>query len=676
MDEEQQLVTAVTTALSNLEFDVAQRNEYMNTREHYIYGEGLFSRLDIADGADRTMYNYLKRVVDIHTAQLFGRGVGLYSDYNKEDIEPVENDPKQLELVRLRNKKRQALSDMRNKAWAAIVRDNGGDALFENGAQLCSANGWSAYKLYRNTKEKKVVIKLLENAQNYRAGWSGNDFRERDFDAYVYQISVQRANREYGDKLAEGEEFSTSKEGSPFSMSGGDTSDPVNQMTNSPDKRQETDVDMVTVIELTGTLPKRGVKDKKVVEVTRGKEEPFNVLIVGGKLVQTITDKDKLPRYYMVPNSFQPRRAWPEGDISQSLIEINETIVQLMSDEITWANKNLFKFIQAKGFVPENVPVKKQRKSQVIPMGLDQSLEEMGVTLQPLTEFKQLIDQLTKHFLVIAGIPPAQFFDSTIDANSNQALMTLMKPLIDIVTRKQKLWTPILVEIAEEALYLASKDTPELKEAVEEPGWKFTVEWPSILHREDQTYQQMLLNWANYGLYSPETLLKKLGEADPSEEQDRVRDAMRDKVTAAQMGRQLPLLAQQAITPPGPAQPDVKVSLRGDLTPYQEANIASTQGFNDGPFPPTAGPQGNQGLVAQENADNGQFLTNDPFKGGQPIQRGQQGEVVQSGNPYQAPNPTLTPGDNTGQTASQPGSGAPAVSPEGAIAQINQRQGR
>ena len=181
----------------------------------------------------------------------------------------------------------------------------------------------------------------------------------------------------------------------------------------------------------------------------------------------------------------------------------------------------------------------------------------------------------------------------------------------------------------------------------------------------------MWLNRLTMGTTSLGTYLEAMGTDDVSEEIDRLRDEMANPLTAAVLSKSLSMLAQQVIQPPSAPQPDVKVSLRGDLTPYQEANIASQQGFNGGPFPPTAGPQGSGGLAAQENADNAGFLNGNPFSGGTGIQKGPDGQPIQDQQ-----TPTLTADQNTGQTASMPGSGqAQPVSPEGAMNQMAQRNG-
>lgn len=668
--QEKTFVQDVMTALTGLEYDVTRRNDHMLLRDRCLYGDGLYSDLDIEDWFAQV--NLVKRVVDIHTAQLMGRGFNIYSYYNKEDIAASE-DPNEQKMAELRNKKRKANSDARKRAVEGIIRDNGGMAIFKDGARIGSSYGETVYKMWYDKTKKKVNITLLESPQNWRAFWADSNFRERDADGYVYQISLDQAMRKYGSKLAEGEVFDTTKEGMPFmvSTSGDKTNDPLGQLSNASDKARDTDRTMVTVVDLTGFIAEYEGDGETIKKVKRGDEKALSVMIVGGKLVQVISKEELLPRYYRVANRVQLRRPFGESDISDSMIDLNKEIVQLMADETTWANKNLFKLIQAKGFTPESIPKKKARRQQVVAMSQEQSLEEVDMKGQPLSEWKMLIDQKMDMFVRLAGVGRVLFDDPSVNANSNQALMTTLKGVVDIVEDKQSRWEPALRDMFTDALNLASTDIPELKDAVQtDEDWFLCVEWPSVLRREDASYQQMWLNLFNAGVVSWETYLEKIGMYDTGEEMDRVRDEMKDPIAAAVMGRALGEMAHQTlnkalgIPPWGYITP--KVNLKGELAPQEVGNMAHNYGWDQGPYGDAIGPTGMDGQIAADNFMNAGFLNGNPRDGGSANYQG----------PTQPANPQLTTDQNTGQAASQPGSGAPAVSPAGAIAQNNQNQGR
>lgn len=680
--KEQKLVSAITTSLRNLEYDVNLRNKYMNDRDRYIYQDGLWETLDIPDGFDKTKYNYLKRVVEIQTSQFMGRGFNVFSGYDKEDIEliednealPPEEKAQQLKLAKMRNKKRKSDADQRKAILASIILDNGGMATFKHGAKIGSSYGETIFKAWPDYSEKKVRLSLIETPQNWRPFWADSNFREREADGYVYQISKTQANRLYGDKLKEGEEFSTSKFGFPFNSYGdGNTSDPLDQRSDDGFP-QQTDQEMVTVIDFTGYRACWGVEGKEITEVPDGKEQPFSVLVVGGRVVEEITDPKKMPKYYRMPNILVPQRAFGESDIEDSLMQINATIMERMSDWITVANKTLFPLIQAKGFELSNIPTKTSRQMKVIPMDQDQDLSAVNMPNNFGFDYKQIISSLEDSFVRIARVGRVLFDDPTINPSSNQALMTTLKGVVDVVESKQSIWEPVLIEMFTDMLDMAALIQPRLKDLVsQEDPWKLRIEFPSVLRKEDQSYRTMWLNELNAGTISLDTYQEKIGIEDPSEEIDRMRDNMSDPLTAAVLGKQLPLLAQQTITPAptGPSEPEVKVSLKGNLTPNQEANIATKKGFQDGPFAPSAGPQGNEGQSATDNGMNHGYITGDKDPAGVAVQLGADGQPVQA----VSTTPQVAPGDNTTQAVSQPGSGATPVTPAGAAAQTAQRNG-
>lgn len=685
MNNEQDLVSAIKSEFRQVDGDIAIRNDYMNERDRKIYDNGLFEGLEFPDGSDKTLFNYLPRVVDIHTSQLMGRGFQIYSNYNKDNTEslPIEQpqepetpegqepqDQEKLEqLADLKNKQKQLNADLRKKLIDAIIRDNGGMKLFKHGARIGSAYGDTVYKMWLDKPNKKIKISLLETPQNYYAGWSSSEFRERDWDGYVYQISETQAYKLYGDKLQKGDMFATTIDGNP--LGDGNTDDPLNTVHGS-NYRQDTTTKrkMVSVIEFTGRVAGWGVEKGEVVAVDKGKEAPFNVLIVGNHVVQTITDEDLIPRYYLIHNLEEPRRAFGASDINEAAIEINRTLIEVMSTWITLFHKEVAPTYLAKGFEGVRIPQRKRKSTTFIPMSLEQTIESLNQPGSFTGESNAVITELKEAFVRVTGVGRVLFDDPTINPSSNQALMTTLKGVIDIVEDKQSRWEPAMVEMFTEALKLSAKIVPDLKDAIEEEGWFLYLEWPSVLRREDNAYQQMWLNLFNSGVISLETYMEKLGFTDTTEEVDRIRDEMKDPTTAAVLSRQLGVLANKVLAPPQPQGPDVKVSLKGQLTPNQEANIADQQGFLDGKFPPTAGPQGNEGAAATDNVNNLGYIQGDQNKAGFAQQIGPDGQPVQD-----QPLPTLTPDQNTGQTASMPGSGAPAVGSEGMNNMINQQNG-
>jgi hypothetical protein len=637
-DPSEQVVGAIKKSLSGQKTDVEKRNTYINKRRRYIYEEGLFEGLDFSRGRDKTMYNFLDRTCEIQTSQFMGRGFSIYSNYNKEDLS-IYSDPQEQQQAELKNKKLKINAETRKKVWDAIVADNGGFDLFMRGARLGSEGGNTVYKCWFDKKQNKYRINLIENVNNYWAGWASSDFREKDFDCYMYQISEAAAYRDYGSYLKDGETFKTTPGGLPLAENIQDTD--VYGGSFQKGDEGSTQTSMVTVIDYTGYLPGYSFKDGKPVTVKRGEEERSNVVIVGDKLCHANSDDKYLPDYYFIPNRHKTN--WPYGlsDISDSAIDINKTFVYAMSTGVTLYYKEIAPTYLAKGYGSSNLPKRQGTgTTTMIPMELQQSLELLEAPATYVGVTKQLLDELKENYVREVGIGRVLFDDPSINPTSNQALMTTLKPVVDKAEAKQKIWEPIILQMARRALEVSAQHVKELKDAVAEPGWDFYVEWPSVLRKEDAAYQQMWLNLYNANVISIDTYLEKVGIDDTSEEIDRSRDDMKDPVKAAIRSRQLGVLAQQVISPQTGQPPSPQIKYNVNVNAKTDEN-----------------PDMNAAVIGE-------------VMGGQPDAF--PGEPAPAQDPA---NPTLTPDQNTGQTASQPGSGATAVSPEGAINMANQQQG-
>lgn len=672
-----ELAQAVRTQLTKLEYDTTLRAKYMNDRDRAIYGTGLFEGLDFPDGHDRTDYNLVKRVVDIQTSQLMGREFQVYSNYDKEDLSLIEADDQmpqeqkdqELKLAELRNKKKASNADMRKLLLDGVYRDNRGSSFWKHAAKVGSAYGETIIKQWADFDEKKIKRSVIETPSNVRFGWSDNEFREWDWVAYVYQMSKQIAYRKYSKFVPEGMTFQSTIPGVPMStVNNGMTSDPLDQ-TQKDGIPVQTQRDMVTCIDFTGYLPGYAVTNGVLSECKDGEETILSLLMVGGWAVQLISDEKYLPTYYRVPNRELPQRSYGEADITDSLISLNRTYIERMSDWITVANKTLFPMLMGKGFETGNVPIKKARQMKVVPMDNDQSIEPVQMPNNFGFDYQQIISKIEDNFVRIAGIGRVLWDDPSINPTSNQALMTTFKGVIDIVEDKQSRWDPAIMEMDMQALKLIAKMLPETKDAIEEDGWFLYVKWPSVLRREDQSYQQMYLNRFQFNTISLRSYLEAMGVDNVSEEIDRIRDELKDPVTAAVLAREVGQIASRTIFQSFPTPPpvDVKVNLKGELTPNQEANLASMRGFNDGPYPASAGPQGNQGDAANQNLVNEGFINGNPFDGGTPIQ---------AGPPKSNPTPLASENQPGAGMVPAAGSGAPSASPQGAINHTLQNAGK
>jgi hypothetical protein len=660
---EQDFISAVRTKFTSLNGEVTQRNQDIGRRDSFIYGDMLRRSLNIPIGHDVTSVNWVRRTVEVHKNMFMGRGFQLISTYNTENLQNID-DPQQKKQVEIENNKRKEFAEQRKRFIDSIIEDNGGNSLWLDAAENASAVGFTVMKAYWDKEDKKYCISIVESVENIYALWNKDNFRSIDAVAFVYQVSKQEAIEEYGAT----KDVATSPLGRP-----------LEQMVTNTNYEQFTNQPMVTILEISGKLEGWTSENGKIKPCMIGKEAELNALVVGDKITRLIDKEAEVPKFYILPNKKYRKRAWGVSDISDAAISLNQTYIETLSDWRTVAAKVNFPKYKAYGFGKDTqMPRPESRKVQLIPLADGQDISELAQSDANRIDFSKQLEELKEQFVRETGVSRVLFDDPSVTLNSNQALITSMKPTSDIAEAKKNMWGPILIKMFKDALDTIGQHIPAVKDINDsDKDWTLKVMWPSLMQKEDPIFQQMLLNRKNAGVISVQSYLEAQGES--KEELDRIREEMSDPLTAAIHGNQLQLLAQQLIAPPS-NEPQVKtsVTLRGDLTPGQEANLATQQGFNDGPFPPSMGPQGNQGMAAQENADNAQFLTGNAFKGGQPIVRGPDGQPLPgNGMQQQGKGQVTTPVQNQeGQgVASQPGSGATSTTAQGAINQATQNQG-
>lgn len=636
-DLQKSFVTSVRTALSKLKTEISERNSDIEKNDQYIYGDLLERALRIPIGHDRTSVNWLRRTVEIHKTQFMGRPFQVISTYDTKDRD-VQDEQEQ-QRIEIENKKQNVYAELRKNAIDAIIRDNGGHALFMEGAESASATGTFVIKTWYDEENKKYVLSPIEAVENCYALWNKDDFRSFDAFAYIHQVSKLYAIEQFGVP----QDVAVSTLGEPLDFIGDQSTSPINSSQ-----------EMVTVMEITGKIEGWGTEKGKVKRVSPGKENNFNAVIVGDRVYKIIDDEKKLPRHYIFPNKRQRRRPWGMSDVSESARQINMTYVETMSDWRTVAAKVNFPKYKAFNFGPDaQLPKSKSRSVQVIPLGENQDIVELQQGDANQIDFRAQMDELKEQFVRETGISRVLFDDPSVTLNSNQALLTSMKPTSDIAETKKQLWGPIIQQMFVDALEVIAAYNDDFKE-LSDGSWELKVQWPSIMQTEDPVYQQMLLNRFNAGTMSLKSFLEKQGET--KEEIDRLEEEMNNPLTAAVLGRQLPLLAQQLISPPQPATPEQNIR--------KNINVNSKEMDSD--------------QIARLVAEATTSTTDDAVNTQQAPQNGPSNTPgVDSNGGTAAPAQITTQANNQdGQgVMSQPGSGATTTSAGGAVAQTNQNNG-
>lgn len=601
-----QFAADVLSQLGENKSEIAKRNEGIAKREQYIYGDALEKFLDVPVGHDFTPVNWLRRTVEVHKNQFMGRGFQLVSTYDTEDLDSVA--PEDTRRLQVENDRRKAFAEQRQAICEAIIRDNGGPALFALLAESAGAAGDAAVKCWYDKDQEKYVVSPIEAIENVYCIWARDDFRVRQAIAFAHQITLHDAIKTYGVPA----DTPTSPLGDPLVLRG----DSQAPQTYSSQK-------MVTVLEITGIVAGWAGDKGRVKRVQPGQESPLNAVIVGNCLYQLITDEVQMPKYYIFPNKRQRRQPWGVSDITDAAININATYVETLSDWRTVASKVNFPKYKAFGFGKDTqMPKPEARQVQILPLADGQDIVPLGQEDANQIDFRAQMDELKEQFVRETGISRVLFDDPSVTLNSNQALLTSMKPTSDIAEAKKQLWTPILTELFIDALETLAQHNQDLKDLVDtEEDWSLKIIWPSVLQKEDPIYQSMLLNRFNAGLLSVQSYMEAQG--DSNEEIDRLKDEIADPLTAAILGKALPQAAQIIIN-----------AATAELQAWYQASL------------PQAGTGGETQLPGVDSNGGAAMIA-----------------------------PEGTPVDTGMAPVSQPGSGATSASVEGAVAQTAQNVG-
>lgn len=513
------LVQAIKEEINSLKFDISTRNSYVDELDNILFDDNhILSGLDVPKGHDLTKYNFLRRAWEIHSCQAGGRGFSIFSKFNKESLDGLEEGTPEYEEILLRNKAEIDKSSARTNVARAIFDDNGGRSLVRKVSDIAGAYGFCVIKGYLDENDIYRFIPL-EKPKSYIAGWSSDNFKERDFDACVYQISYSKARRTYGEYIEEGDDF-------VLASNDGNTSDPLSMLKDADTgTSRETSRKMVTVLEYTGYLG--GIEEY----LPDMKDRPFSALIVGNKIVAFRTNR--LPKYYMFINKEVPGKAYGESDISKEAIDINKTYILLMSRYMAILDRSTFSILKAINFKPTNIPTLKAGRSHIVPMTAEQDLSAVGMNVVTYPYDRVLNEQKEALFRVL-GLGRVLIDDPRVSFESSQALMIGMKSTIDIAEYKQSRWEPLFVQMLNDAIIELSKISPELRATLDESGDpQIFIKWPSILRKEDASYRTMWLNDFSRGAISLQTYLETIGIDDIDEEMDRIASTMKDPVLGA-----------------------------------------------------------------------------------------------------------------------------------------------
>lgn len=661
-----QFVGEARSQLATLTGEIALRNRVIMTNDAYVYGDLLSRSIDIAVGHDFTPVNWLRRVCEIHRVQTMGDGFSVTSSYHGLDTNTTD-DPQEKQQLTLQNQKKRGYAEKRGELMESIMRDNGGEAMWARLVEGASAVGTSVLKTWYSETEGRYKMEIIEAVEHFYAIWSKSNFRTYDATAYVYQISKQKAVQDFNVP----QDVATSPLGMPLAVLS--SANTVEYISTQP---------MVTVMEVNGRIQGWCSINGILQRCPVGSETPLNVVIVGDRVKRIIDDPKYMPHFYIFPNKMIRRRPWGLPDVTTAAININQTYIETLSDWRTVASKVNFPKFKAFGFgMDTQLPKPKARTVEMIGLGEGQDIQPIqnpNAQIGSESDFQRQMAELKEEFVRETGISQVLFDNPDAPDNyvSNQTMQTAMKSISDQTAARRQLWEPIIIKVFDDAFNVLALWDDDIKELVQgDDNWYLRIQWPPELKKDDPAYQTMLLNRLNTNSISVQSFMERMGE-NGKEELDRIRDEMDDPFTAAIHGKMMQLLAQYKIAgPPTDAPPRVNVNLRGDLDPAEVGDIAAARGIvqPNSPFADVLGPQGNEGLTANDNTINQGLVTGQQNKSTANY-RDANGNVTppMPQNP-QVVNPTSS--NQPGQTPmSVPGSGATPNGPAGNVAQTNQRK--
>ena len=275
-ETEKKFIARVREKFASLNSEINERNQSIQRRDDYIYGDLLTKSLNIPIGHDVTSVNWLKRTVEVHKNMFMGRGFQVVSTYNTDNMQNVD-DEQQKQQLKIENTKRKEFAEARKRLCDAIIEDNGGNAFWMDAAENASAVGFTVVKAYWDKDDKKYVLSIVESVENVYVLWNRDNFRSIDAVAFIYQVSVQEAVEDYG----AAKDVATSPLGRPLEAMVSQTGVNV-QFTTQP---------MVTIMEISGKVEGWKSEDGVLKECQVGKETTINTLIIGDKVTRTLEGK-------------------------------------------------------------------------------------------------------------------------------------------------------------------------------------------------------------------------------------------------------------------------------------------------------------------------------------------------------------------------------------------------
>jgi hypothetical protein len=415
--------------------------------------------------------------------------------------------------------------------------------------------GRTAGKVFWDDALGRPSLSIVEQPRNLRLGWASSDYTKPSWALYVYRISPETAEEDWGLQVEVARDSKTG-EFYPYVLDGADTYSSRSWLAQPAEMAME-------VYDYWYRLPVEGATHElgKPVEY-----ETWNAIFIGNALVSRKRHpeyKGSLP-YVPLFNTYIP--GVPDGrsefyDIEQLIREKDERMseaAQMMSRAV---NGQMWQLVgaEAPDVVPPHIrPV----PNVVVGPGAGNRIEKIEPWM-PTFQIEQHLARLDRDLADVSGLNDLlRGLAPSAVLSSSKAISALVANYETRISIKREMLYEWRRSIRELAFTIWSEKNRELKPILQS-GFRHDIVSPSLTPRDDAEAAMMAANLLSARLWSQRRAMDRVGVDDPEAEQELIREERTDATLfPADVQTQAALLAtltqtrlQQEQAQQGPVQP-------------------------------------------------------------------------------------------------------------------------
>jgi len=490
-------------------------------------------------------------------------------------VPPIEN------FVSAEDDAARMLASLAERAYRSWLEDEAFNAKVHKACVVKGLYGKTALKVWWNETLDRVSTTVVEQPRNLRIGYASSDYTKPAWATYVYRISPETAEEEWGLNVAVGRDPNT---GDYYPYIIGDASTlSARSWLQSPSELSMEVYDYWYRERAEGVVVELG---KPV------KYETWNAIFIGNALVKRKRHPEYNGRLPYLPlfNTYIP--GVPDGrsefyDIEQLVREKDERMTeaaQMMSRAI---NGQMWQLVGPES--PDVVPASAMpQPNRVVGPGAGNRIEKVEPWM-PAFQVETHLARIDRELADVSGLSDLlRGLASSAVLSSSKAISALIANYEARISMKRDLlydWRREAIDLVFEVW--ASKNS-ELRPILRS-GFRHEILPPSLTPRDDMEAAQMALNLSSGKLWSQVRAMDRVGVDDPEAEQDAIRTERTDatlfpadvQVQAALLATLAQTKAMQAqmAAPPGGEPPPGSTPPGGGPPPQEEAQMQAMAGL-------------------------------------------------------------------------------------------------